>query len=284
MKIKANAKVNLSLDITGKRPDGYHTLCSVFQSVSLCDVLTVKLSDRIKVSFSRSDIDREENLCFKAAKLFFETTGIASGAEIYVENNIPLASGLGGGSADAAATLVALNELCKQPLSCDELLDIALKLGADVPFCAVGGTKLCEGIGEIMTELPKLSDCFIVVAKKGVKGSTGEMYKALDSKIELRRPDTEAVISGLRSGKLREVFKGAYNCFESVNDAVMLNEARLIAKNYSAVYSGLSGAGPSVVLVFEDEANADIAAKALATIGFESFIAVPCEHGVEIIE
>ncbi len=284
MRIKANAKVNLSLDITGKRPDGYHTLCSVFQSVSLCDILTVTLSDKISVNCSKAELDGENNLCFKAAELFFKTAGIASGAEIYIEKHIPDAGGLGGGSADAAATLVALNELCERPLSQEKLLEIALKLGADVPFCMVGGTKLCEGIGEIMTELSPLPDCFIVVAKKGVKGSTGQMYSALDSKKDLRRPDTEAVISGLKKGELEKVFEGAYNCFEAVNDVTVLNEAKTVAKQNNALYAGLSGAGPSVILVFDEKTDAEKTAKALSKLQFESFVTVPCNQCVEIIE
>ena len=284
MKIKANAKVNLSLDITGKRPDGYHTLRSVFQSVSLSDILTVSLSDSVSVGCSVPSLCGEDNLCFKAAKLFFEATDIKSGADIFIEKHIPEAAGLGGGSADAAATLVALNELCNRPLSENELLEIALKLGADVPFCVVGGTKLCEGIGEIMTDMPSLPDCFIVIAKKGKKGSTGQMYNALDNNQNLRHPDTKTVINGLEKGELREIFKGAYNCFESVNDPSVLNEVRTVAENHGAVYTGLSGAGPSVVAVFEQKASAENTAEILTARGFEAFVATPCKHGVEIIE
>ena len=284
MKIKANAKVNLSLDITGKRPDGYHTLCSVFQSVSLCDVLDVSLSDSISVNCSVPSLSGESNLCHKAAKLFFEAADINSGAEIFVEKHIPEAAGLGGGSADAAATLVALNKLCGQPLTQERLLGIALKLGADVPFCMVGGTRLCEGIGEIMTELPPLPECFIVIAKKGQKGSTGQMYNALDNNPNLLKPDTAAVINGLKKGELCEVFKGAYNCFETVNDGSVLNEAKAVAEKHQAIFVGLSGAGPSVILVFEQKSDAETAAKALDECGFLSFVTLPEGEGTKIIE
>ncbi len=284
MKIKANAKVNLSLDVTGKRPDGYHTLESVFQSVSLCDYLTVKLCDEISVTCSDNSVNGEDNLCFKAAILFFEATDIRSGAEIFIEKNIPMAGGLGGGSADAAATLVALNELCNQPLSEEKLLEIALKLGADVPFCMLGGTKLCEGVGEIMTDLAPLPDCFIVIAKKGEKSSTGAMYRALDSAVSRRHPHTKDMINGLESGDLRETFKGAYNCFESVCDASALNEVRLVADKTNAVYCGLSGAGPTVVLIFDSMTDAEKARSFLSKKHFFTYIAKPCKKGVEIIE
>lgn len=284
MKIKANAKVNLSLEVTGKRADGYHTLCSVFQSVSLCDYLTVSLSDRILVNCSDGSICGEANLCFKAAKLFFEKANVQSGAEIFIEKHIPLAGGLGGGSADAAATLVALNELCHRPLTGNQLLEIALNLGADVPFCMLGGTKLCEGIGEIMTDLKPLPDCFIVVAKKGQKSSTGDMYRALDSNLNRKRADTGTVIDGLNKGDLVSALKYAYNCFESVCDADALNEAKAVAEEHSAIYCGLSGAGPSVITVTEKKHTAETIAETLKNKGFEVFVATPCNSGVEIIE
>ena len=150
MKIKAFAKVNLSLDVTGKRADGYHTLSSVFQSVSLSDIVEIKKADSISVKCSDTSLNGEDNLCNTAAVKFFEAAKIQGGAEIFIEKHIPLAAGLGGGSTDAGAVLKGLNELYGKPLSEQKLLEIALSLGADVPFCMVGGTKLCEGIGEIM--------------------------------------------------------------------------------------------------------------------------------------
>lgn len=284
MKIKANAKVNLSLDVTGKRPDGYHTLESVFQSVSLCDYLTISLCDKTSVICSDNSVNGEDNLCFKAAELFFEATNIESGAKIFIEKNIPMAGGLGGGSADAAATLVALNELCNRSLTEEKLLGIALKLGADVPFCMLGGTKLCEGVGEIMTDLAPLPDCFIVIAKKGEKSSTGDMYRALDSAVSRRHPDTKGMINGLNKSDLSETFKGAYNCFESVCDAKALNEARMVATETHAVYCGLSGAGPTVVSIFENLVDAEKTAHNLRDKGFFTFVAKPCKKGAEIIE
>lgn len=284
MRIKAYAKVNLSLDVTGKRPDGYHTLSSVFQSVSLYDNVSVAASDRLTVAFSDMELNNKVSLCFKAAKLFFETAQMSGGAEIYVENRIPRASGLGGGSADAAAVLVALNKLYGYPLTSEKLLDLALMLGADVPFCVLGGTRLCEGIGEKMTELPSMPQCFIVIAKKGEKSSTADMYRALDEFDDRRRPDTARILNGLRSGDLYEMFRGAYNCFEAVTDSSALAEIRTAAESFGAVYCGISGAGPSGILVFENKSNAETAERCLANSGFESFLSHPVGHGVEIID
>ncbi len=284
MKIKAFAKVNLSLDVTGKRQDGYHTLCSVFQSVSLCDVIEINLSEKITVECSDSTLSGENNLCYTAVCRFLETAGIHGGASVFIEKHIPLSGGLGGGSTDAGAVLWGLNELYGQLLSLEQLLEIALGLGADVPFCMLGGTKLCEGIGEIMTDLRPLPDCQIVIAKKGVKSSTGDMYRALDNGATGRRSDVKGIIDGLEKGNLAEALKGAYNCFESVCDRSALEEAKAVADDNGAVYCGLSGAGPSVISVFQNPNACLATANQLKGLGFEVFITEPTFKGLQIIE
>lgn len=283
MKIKAYAKVNLSLDVIGKRADGYHTLCSVFQSVSLCDVVEINKADSISVRCSDSSLNGEDNLCFKAAVGFFEKAELSGGADIFVEKHIPLAGGLGGGSTDAGAVLRGLNELYGKPLSEEELLKIAVTLGADVPFCMVGGTKLCEGIGEIMSGLPPLPDCYIVIAKKGHKSSTKDMYRALDADTDREKSDIEKIKAGLKKGDLAKAFSGAYNCFESVSDPTALTEARKVAACYNTVYCGLSGAGPSVISVFDNPNSSLLTLKELEFLGFECFLVSPTEVGTEII-
>lgn len=284
MKLKAFAKVNLSLDVTGKRADGYHTLSSVFQSVSLCDIVEINKADGISVKCSDTSLNGKDNLCNSAAVKFFETAKIQGGAEIFIEKHIPLAAGLGGGSTDASAVLKGLNELYGKPLSEEKLLEIAVTLGADVPFCMVGGTKLCEGIGEIMTELPALPECYIVIAKRGQKSSTGDMYKALDSLSDRKKSDIKKIKAGLETGSLIEIFSGAYNCFELVCEQSALKEAHEIAASSNAVYCGLSGAGPSVIAVYD---NPNKALKGLETFkikGFESFLVEPTNVGCEKIE
>lgn len=284
MKIKAYAKVNLSLDVTGKRADGYHTLSSVFQSVSLCDIVEIKKADSISVKCSDTSLNGEDNLSNTAAVKFFEATNIQGGTDIFIEKHIPLAGGLGGGSTDAGAVLKGLNELYGKPLSEQKLLEIAVTLGADVPFCMVGGTKLCEGIGEIMTELPSLPECYIVIAKKGQKSSTGDMYKALDSLSDRKKSDVEKIKSGLETGSLIEVFSGAYNCFESVCEQTALKEAREITASSNAVYCGLSGAGPSVIAVYDNPNRALKGLSAFKTCGFQSFLVEPTAVGCEKTE
>ena len=284
MKVRANAKVNLSLDITGKRADGYHTISSVFQSVSLCDYIEVKKAEGIELRCNDISLENNENLCFKAAHSFFQKTNVVPGAWIYIDKHIPKAAGLGGGSTDAAAVLMALNTLYDKPLSEEQMMELALTLGADVPFCLVGGTKLCEGIGEEISELPSLPECCIVIAKRGNKNSTKEMYLALDSAADLRHSDNSKMVLGLNNGDLKEIFSDAYNCFEAVCDREDLNTVKSKAEQLNAVYCGLSGAGPSVITVFDNMKNAVSLVDSLKNVGFWADVFVPTSKGIEIIE
>ena len=161
MKVKACAKINLTLDIVGKRCDGYHLIDSVFQSVSIFDELCVEKGDGITVKCSVGSIDNKDNIVCKAAEKFFENTKINGGAAIEIKKNIPLAAGLGGGSADAAAVIVALDRLYETKLSNEQICSIGLSVGADVPFCTVGGTARVGGIGEIVEKLPDIPDCAV---------------------------------------------------------------------------------------------------------------------------
>jgi 4-diphosphocytidyl-2-C-methyl-D-erythritol kinase len=280
-KIKANAKVNLSLDVTGKRADGYHTLRSVMQSVSLCDVITVEESGELSIVCGKC-IKSADNLALKAAEIYLNKVNSCKKYKITVEKNIPVAGGLGGGSADAAAVLIALNILHGNILTQNELCELGLTLGADVPFCIIGGTALAEGVGEILTPITNLPDCFIVIAKKGNKSSTGDMYKKLDSGERIKISDIDQIAIGLAEGSIKRVAGGLYNCFEEV--AGDISEVKNILLKYGALYAGLSGAGPGVIGVFENEDNAKTAVDTLKSIGAESFLSVPTKAGTEIIE
>ena len=169
---KANAKINLTLDIVGVRKDGYHILDMIMQSVSLADTVKISLNNipQINVESSCNIISGENNIAYKAASYFLKEANINSGVDIYIEKNIPMSAGLGGGSADAAAVLLALNSLFNGPLDKKTLEKIALKLGADVPYFLYGGTVRVGGIGEEMKVLPPMPDCFIIIAKNAIKG------------------------------------------------------------------------------------------------------------------
>lgn len=286
VKAKVYAKLNLSLDITGKRPDGYHTLSSVMQSVSLYDTVCISLGKgnkaELKLTCSNGTICGEDNLAFAAAKKFFKAAGIVPDADIFIEKKIPLAGGLGGGSADAAAVLAILNSVWGNPLSEQEIFNIALSLGADVPFCLYGGTKLAEGIGEVLTPLKDMPKCLMLIAKKGVKSSTGAMYKALDSAKTLKTSDLDIIKEGLQNQSTEQLSKGLYNCFETVCGEDSLSVKAEMLK-CGAVYAGLSGAGPSVFGIFKTDEDRDNAERILRLQGCEVFACTPTNKSFEIL-
>ena len=284
MIVKANAKINLSLDITGKRANGYHTLCSVMQSVTLCDTLELEPSDGISVFCDREELSGDDNLAAKAARLFFEKAGLPGGVHIKIKKQIPVAGGLGGGSADAAAVLVALNRMHASAFNADELSSIALSLGADVPFCLVGGTQLAKGIGEELTVLSSLPKCSIVIAKKGTKSSTRDMYSAIDSTEPQRVSDVKGLLSALDEGNLEGLCRCLYNRFEEVTERSVLLEAKEIMSTGRSLYSGLSGAGPSVISIFKTNSEAKLVVDDLKANGFDAFLCEPANSGIEIIE
>ncbi len=285
--VRAPAKINLFLDITGRRENGYHDIKSIMQSVDLCDVLSFETSD----SFSLSCTDKtlacdNTNLVWRASDAFFEKTGIENkNVAITIEKNIPMAAGLAGGSADCAAALVGLNRYYSFPLSENELCDIGATLGADVPFCIKVGTYITEGIGEIMTEAPPLPDCILVVAKDPYDGvSTPAAYKALDelyTGFENRAPHAgfERVYTALEKRDIKAVADSLYNIFEDV----ILPSHPSVTKIKQAMTGGgaltaiMSGSGPSVFGIFDDIKKANETASKLKQLGVFAAVCRPIE-------
>lgn len=181
LRANAYAKINLSLAVTGVREDGMHTLRTVMQTISLCDTVEVQKADTLTFTCSEPSLAGEDNLCVKAAKAFFAAAGLTEGASIRLEKKIPTGAGLGGGSADAAAVLRLLNRLYDFPLREEAMFSLAVKLGADVPFCLYGGKCLCTGIGEVLSPLPDEEERVLVIAKGPESLSTAEMYRRLDA-------------------------------------------------------------------------------------------------------
>lgn len=244
----AYAKINLFLDITGRRADGYHLLETVMQSVDLPDIVTVELSDGgIAVSCSDPTVpENEGNICCKAAEQFFALLGKSGGASVHIDKRIPHGAGLGGGSADAAAVLRGLNELSGKPFDEETLLELAVKVGADVPFCMVGGTKLCRGIGELMSdEKPYPAYCFLIV-----KPDFG-----CDTKVAYAEYDRSPLPQRERNAN------GYYNVFRAIykNDELDGIVQRLI--ELSADGAELTGSGSAVFGAFSDREKAAEAAK-----------------------
>ena len=269
LKIKANAKINLSLSVLGKRFDGYHELDTVMQSISLNDTVYIEKSDKITVECG--ELGGEDNIAFKAAEAFFKASGINAGAKIKIEKRIPSAAGMGGGSADAAAVLVGLDKLYEAELSYERLLSVAVKLGADVPFLIRGGTARAKGIGEILEPVKPLCGCYFLIAKGENKPSTGEMFRRLDS-AKYNKPDIEKTVSALNSGDVSAVFSSLDNSF-----AALWQESHVKAELLKTDADGvsLSGSGPAWFAVYRDKEKAIAAEKALKALRIPVFICEP---------
>jgi 4-diphosphocytidyl-2-C-methyl-D-erythritol kinase len=259
---KAYAKVNLSLRITGKREDGYHLLDTLMQTVSLYDTVSVEKSEK-GIEVVCNNIYSEDNICYKACKLFFEKTGIQSGVKIVIDKKIPVSAGLGGGSADAAAVLRILNNLYGDVLSFDELCELGLKLGADVPFCIKGGTARVNGIGEKLEYINPELKINLVLLKLKDKPSTAQMYKEFDAKGKFAyNSDTvPQMAKSLEKNDFKGFCDNFYNDFVSVWDIEEETEALLCC---GAEKVSLSGSGPTVMGVYETKEKADVAAEKLS--------------------
>lgn len=270
---KAYAKVNLTLAVGEKRPDGYHEVVSVMQRVSLCDTLTAEQT-REGITLTCSDPalpSGEENLAHRAASLFFRETGIAGGAALTLEKRIPSQAGLGGGSSDAASALLALRKLYAPALPDTELETMAAALGSDVPFFIRGGTQLATGRGEVLSPLPPLTDGWFVIVKPTESFSTPAMYRRLDNLPPACIPPLPPLQGGLPA-----LASGLFNRFEAAipaGSAVWDIKARLAA--YGALASLLSGSGSAVFGLFDTETAARAAVEALRPAWPEIFLARP---------
>ena len=283
---RANAKLNLLLSVGSKRPDGYHDLVSVMQTISLCDLVTIDyrpgLSTKITLDLSGADLPSDcRNLAYRAAEAFFKQTERRGEVLLHLEKHIPVAAGLGGGSADAAAVLRGLNRLCGDPLSKDELCNLGATLGADVPFCLVGGCALAKGIGELLTPVAMMPQCSIVLACGGEGVSTKEAYAAIDDlPSELKRtPYTERLEEAFAKGDLFEAIPHFFNDFECVVEAKrpMVGKIKSVMNVHGAAFCMMSGSGPSVFGIFNDEKNAGACQSALAESGVSAFVCHPAK-------
>lgn len=278
--ITAPAKINLTLDVTGRRADGYHTISSIMQSVSLSDTVYISKSvSGISLDCTDKSIPcGERNIAYKAAREFFSYAGITGGASVKIEKNIPTEAGLGGGSADAAAVIVGLNELFGTHLSPEQLCEIGAKVGADVPFCTVGGTKLCQGIGEIISYVPTLENCFIVIAKGKSGVSTKEAYAKIDSL------ETQAADISLYDGSIASVKKIGGNIFERVAENEDVPKLKEIIADCGAEHTAMSGSGSAVFGLFalsRQKSAAGQCARLLRSEGYFAEACIPLSYGAK---
>ena len=279
MEVQAHAKLNLTLDVLGRREDGYHDLKMIMQSVTLSDTLTLepRPGEEICVDTTLPFLPGgEKNLAGKAAVYFYRALGRpAAGVEISIQKRIPVCAGMAGGSSDAAAVLRALNQMEGSPFTPEELARIGEQVGSDVPYCVVGGTALAEGRGELLTPLPPLPRCWIVVCKPDFPVSTPELFARIDS-VRLRcRPDTEGALAALAAGDLPGVARRMYNVFEDVlpeRQRARVAQIKHILIQSGALGANMSGTGPTAFGLFEEPEPAQDAFRQLKEICRETFL------------
>ena len=254
----AYAKLNLTLDVLGKREDGYHDLKSVMQTVSVRDDIEIDVGTGKPwcLKCDREDIPCDErNLAWKAAKVYCDTLHKdPGGLEIRIHKRIPSQAGMGGGSADAAAVLRALNDYYGNPLSILALAELGAQVGSDVPFCVVGGTCMCEGRGEKLKKLPDMPDCIFVVVKPDFSVSTPELYRKIDQVEIPKRPDHQAMESAILAGDLEKVAKNVFNVFDPVvtQDHLELNYIKSLFYQYGAISHQMTGSGSACFAIVSE--------------------------------
>ena len=281
IRINAMAKINLGLDVLRRRENGYHDVKMIMQTVNIYDTLEFVKTEApgivVKVDAMELPTD-ENNLIYKAAKLLFEQCAVTKGVIITLTKRIPIAAGMAGGSTDAAAALVGINQLFDLQLSIQELKEIGVKIGADVPYCIEGGTALSEGIGEILTKLPDAPDCFVVVAKPEFSVSTKYVYENLHANELKYHPDIDGMAEAIREGSLEGVCKRMENVLETVTETKypVISELKKLLKDVGAENSLMSGSGPTVFAVFKEEEMAEKALEAVKSSGLakQSFVTV----------
>ncbi len=283
--VHAPAKINLTLDVVGTRADGYHLLKSVMQSVDCCDTLTAEWAADVSLTVIGGDVcPTEKNTAYRAAQVFFRETGVDGGVHMTLTKRIPQQAGMGGGSADAAAALMALDKLYDTRLAQDELLAMGVQVGADVPFCLVGGTALCEGIGEIITPLPALPDCAVVIAQPSEGVSTAEAYARLDSTPLTDRPDHAAMVAALTAGNLPAVGAQLANVFEPAIALPSVEAIRRTMATFSPLGSRMTGSGSVVYALFADTVAAEKCAATLRETCPVSLVCHPAGgNSIEIV-
>lgn len=256
MIVKAYAKINISLDVVGKREDGYHLLKMIMQTIDLYDLLEIKKADKgINISCDKPYVPTDErNIVYKVAKLFMDNYNISAGISIDIKKNIPVAAGLAGGSTDGAAVLKAMRNFFNIDICDGELMKLGVKIGADVPYCIVGGTALCEGIGEKVTPLKSFNNKIVVLVKPKFGVSTKEVYKGFDIERIYKHPCTEELIRAIEDDDLEFVSKNMKNLLENVTlrKHTMLKIIKEDMLKFGALGSMMSGSGPSVFAFFDD--------------------------------
>lgn len=275
IKINAPAKVNLFLDIVGRRYDGYHILKTMMHTISLYDVLTLKKADKISLSCDKRNLPKGKgNLAFDAAELFCRETN-TPGVSIYLKKVIPSGAGLGGGSSDAAAVLRGLNQLYQTNIPLEKLSEMALKLGADVPFFLTGGCGYVTGIGEVITKMPTLSGYYFVIVQPKFRIRTPDAYKAYDRRKNCRNLCVDDLLEFYKSGDMRKFYKNLDNVLTDAVSSSEIDDLVRYFKNEGALSSCMTGSGSAVFGIFEEEKTAQSIALELKKTYRNTFFCEP---------
>lgn len=283
MELKALGKINLGLDVLGKRPDGYHDVRMVMQTIYLYDQITITKRKESGIGLSTNLFYlpvNENNLAYRAAKLLMDEFEIRSGVDIFLEKHIPVAAGMAGGSSNAAAVLYGINRMFDLGLSMEELMKRGVSLGADVPYCIMRGTVLAEGIGEILTPLPPMPRCQIVVAKPPVSVSTKMVYEKIDSRRIVEHPDIDGIIEGLKEGDVTKIASSMGNVLEqvTVEEYPVIDKIKKLMNEGGAKGAMMSGSGPTVFGIFTEKSLAKKAALKIREAGLAKQVYVTNVH------
>jgi 4-diphosphocytidyl-2-C-methyl-D-erythritol kinase len=271
--LKALGKINIGLDVTGIREDGYHEVRMIMQTVNLFDKVGItKTADgsiTMETNLKFLPVN-DDNLCIKAAKLLIEEFNIKEGVHISLEKHIPVAAGMAGGSTDAASVLFGVNKLFDLKLSKQDLMDRGVKIGADVPYCIMRGTALAEGIGEVLSPLPPMVKCPVLIAKPGISVSTKQVYQSLDACFDkVEHPDIDGLITDITNKDLKGICSKMGNVLEDVTIPLhpVIADIKANMMENGAVGAMMSGSGPTVFGFFEDNKTARAAKDALTKTG-----------------
>ncbi len=261
IELKSLAKINLGLDVLGRRENGYHDVRMIMQSIYLYDEVKIKRTKNPGIEIKTNLYflpTGKENIAYKAAEMLIEEFHIEEGVHITLNKHIPVAAGMAGGSSNAAAVLFGMNKMFDLKLTQTELMERGVKLGADVPYCIMRGTVLAEGIGEELTTLTPMPKCFVLIAKPPISVSTKVVYEALDSKELVEHPDIDGLIEGLEKGDLKTIASCMGNVLEDVTIPMhpVIEEIKQEMKNAGALNAMMSGSGPTVFGLFETKAAA----------------------------
>lgn len=282
MKYKALAKINLGLDVVRKREDGYHEVRMIMQNIGICDELDMRVTETpgIVLETDRADLPTDEgNLVYRAAKILMDEYGVAQGIHIFLKKQIPVAAGMAGGSSDAAAAMIGVNELFELGLTQQELMERAVQIGADVPYCLMGGTALAEGIGEVLSKLPSMPECMILIAKPPIDVSTKFVYGNLKANELEKHPDIDGMIRDLEEKNLDHMCQIMENVLETVTVPAypIIDKIKQLMTDTGALGAMMSGSGPTVFGIFTDQEKAELAKAAVQNSGLANdvFLTVP---------